>query len=139
MEDGAVGHRTRQIGAEAAVHRHRQLQGGQAAAVIEADRVIVGKGVALAGDVEVIVAIQPQLHRPPGFGGSQRSPHGQMPGLGFLAAKTATHAPAFHTHGVVVQAQRVGHPMLHFTGVLGAAVDQPLVLLLRQGIGHLAF
>ena len=30
-------------------------------------------------------------------------------------------------------------PVLHLAGVLGAAVDQPLVLLLRQHIGDLAF
>jgi len=33
----------------------------------------------------------------------------------------------------------VRHPVLHLTGVLRAAVDQPLVLFLRHGIGDLAF
>ena len=32
----------------------------------------------------------------------------------------------------------MGHPVLHLARVLGAAVDQPLALLLRQGVGHLA-
>ena len=62
-----------------------------------------------------------------------------MAGLGFFAAKTATHAAALHPHRVVVQTQRMRHPMLHFAGMLGAAVDQPLALRLGYSVGHLAF
>jgi hypothetical protein len=62
-----------------------------------------------------------------------------VPGLRFLAAKTATHTPAFHAHGVVVQAQRMRHPVLHLAGVLGAGVHTPLVFLLRQHVGNLTF
>ncbi|OQC05888.1 MAG: hypothetical protein BWX79_02198 [Alphaproteobacteria bacterium ADurb.Bin100] len=62
-----------------------------------------------------------------------------MAGLGFLAAEAAAHAPALHAHTVVVHAQRMRHPVLGLARVLGAGIHQPLVLLLRQHIGDLAF
>ena len=95
--------------------------------------------MALAGDHEVVVPIQPQLDRAVEFVGRNCRPHRQVAGLGFLAAKTTAHAPAFDTHRVVADAQRVRHPVLDFAGVLGAGIHQPLVLLLRHHIGDLAF
>ena len=95
--------------------------------------------MALAGDHEVIIPIQPQLDGLAQLVCRYRRPHRQMTGLGFLAAKATAHAAAFHPHGVAVQPQRMGHPMLHFAGMLGAAVNQPLVLFLWQHIGNLAF
>jgi hypothetical protein len=68
---------------------------------------------------------------------AMRGPHGQMAGLGFLAAEAAAHAPAFHAHAVVVDAQRMRHPVLHLARVLGAGIHQPLVLLLGHHVGDL--
>ena len=68
-----------------------------------------------------------------------RSPHRYMAGLSFFAAKTAAHAATFHSHRMVVQTQRMRHPVLHFARVLGAAVNHPLVLRLRQRVSNLAF
>ena len=65
-------------------------------------------------------------------------PHRHVASLGLLAAKTATHAPAFDPHRVIGQAQGVSHPVLHLARVLCAAVNHPLTLLLRQSVGHLA-
>ena len=62
-----------------------------------------------------------------------------MPGLCFLAAKATAHAAALHGDGVGANAQRVCHPFLHFPGVLGAGVHQPLVLFLRNDVGDLSF
>ncbi len=95
--------------------------------------------MAFAGDHEVVIAVQPQLDGPLEFVRGNGRPHSHMAGLGFLAAKTAAHAPALHTHGMVVQAQRMRHPVLHLARVLGAGVHQPLVLLLRHHVGYLAF
>ena len=61
-----------------------------------------------------------------------------MSGLGLLAAKSSAHTAALDAHSVVVQPQRMRHPVLHLAGVLGAAVHHPLVLLLRQHVGNLA-
>ena len=139
VEYGAVGHRARQIGAEAAVHRHLQLQPLDAPRVVKAHGVVVGKGVALAGDQEVVVPVQPQFDGFFELVGRHRRPHRQVARLRFLAAKAAAHAPALDPHRVVVNAQGVRHPVLCLAGVLGAAVDQPLVLLLRQHVGDLPF
>ncbi|MPM91868.1 hypothetical protein SDC9_139002 [bioreactor metagenome] len=95
--------------------------------------------MALAGDHEVIVAIQPQLHRTPRFLRGNGGPHGQVAGLRFLAAKATAHAPTFHAHGVVRQSQSMRDPVLHLTRMLGAGVDPPLLLLQRQHVGDLAF
>ena len=92
----------------------------------------------LAGDHEVVVAVKAQFDGAFELVCRHRRPHGQVTGLRFFAPKAAAHAPAFHAHGVVVQAQSVGHPVLHFTRVLGAGVHHPLVLLLGQHVGNLA-
>jgi hypothetical protein len=139
VEDRAVGHRAGEVGAEAAVGQHGELQAGDQAGVVEAHGVVVGKRVALAGDHEVVVAVQPQLDRALELVRGNGGPHGQMAGLGFLAAEAAAHAPALHAHAVVVHAQRMRHPVLGLARVLGAGIHQPLVLLLRQHIGDLAF
>jgi hypothetical protein len=118
---------------------HLQLQARDAAGVVKAHVVVVGERVALAGDHEVVVAVQPQLDRAAELVARPRGPHGQVAGLRLLAAEAAAHAPALHPHRVVVDAQRVRHPVLHLAGVLGAGVDPPLVLLQRQGVGDLAF
>jgi hypothetical protein len=51
--------------------------------------------VPLAGDQEVVVAVQPQLDGAAGLVRGQRRPDGQVAGLRFLAAEAAAHAPAF--------------------------------------------
>ena len=115
------------------------MQAGDAAAVVKAYGVVVGKRVALAGDHEVFVAVQPQLDRAVQFVRRNSCPHSQVPRLGFFAAKATAHASAFDPHRVVGNAQRMGDPVLHFTGVLRAGVHRPLVLLLRHHVGDLAF
>ena len=123
VEDGAIRHGAGQIGAPAAVHLHLQLQPAQPPGVVKAHGVVVGKGVAFAGDDKVVVAIQAQFHRAAQLVRGHGSPHRHVAGLGFFAAKPAPHAAAFHAHGVVVQTQGMSDPVLHFAGVLRATVD----------------
>ena len=139
VKNRPVGHRAGQVGAEAAGHQHLQLQAAQAATVIKTHCVVVAKRMPFAGQHEVVVAIKPQFDGLLELLRRHRRPHRHMPSLGFFATKAATHAATRHLHRVVVYAQRVRHPVLHLTGVLRAAVNEPLVLLLRQGISHLAF
>ena len=139
MEHGAVGHGAGQVGAEAAVGSHLQLQARDAARVVKAHVVFVRKRVALAGDHEVFVPVQPQLDGAAQLVRGHGGPHGQVSGLGLFAAKATAQAAALHLDRMVVNAQRVRHPVLHFAGVLGAGVDPPLFLLQRQGVGDLAF
>ncbi len=70
---------------------------------------------------------------------SNRSPNRHVPGLRLLAAKATAHAAAFDAHRVVVDCQGVRDPMLHLARMLGAGMDQPLLLLQRQRVGNLAF
>ena len=95
--------------------------------------------MAFAGDQEVVVPVQPQLDGFFEFVRRHGRPHRHMTRLRFLAAKAAAQAPAFHPHRVAGNAQGVGDPVLRFARVLGAAVDEPLVLFLRQHIGNLPF
>lgn len=139
MEDGAIGHGAREVGAETTFGQQGELQRGDEARVVIAHGVVVGEGVALAGDHEVVVAVQAQLDGAAGLARGQGGPHGQVAGLRFLAAETAAHAPALHAHAVVVQPQGMGHPVLDLARMLGAAVDQPLLLFLRDGVGDLTF
>ena len=138
VKNCAVGHRAGEVGAKAAVHRHVQLQAVQAPAVVVAHGVVAHHGVALAGNHEVVVAVQAQLDWRARDMGRYCGPHGHMAGLRFFAAKAAAHAPALHLHRVVVQTQGVRHPVLHFGRVLCAAVHRPLALVLGQRIRHLA-
>ena len=139
MKDGAVSHRPAEVGAEAAVGRHHELQAAQAPARVKACGVVVGKRVAFAGDHEVVVAVHAQLDGLAELARRQCRPHGHVAALRFFAAKAAAHAPAFHAHRVVVNAQRMRHPVLRLSRVLRAGVHQPLVLLLRQHVGDLPF
>ncbi len=103
MKDRAVGHRAGQVGAEAAVDRHGELQAAQASAVVKTCRVLVEKRMTLAGDHEIIIPVQPQLDRTPELVGCNGRPHGAVTPLGFLAAKTTAHAAALHAHRVQVK------------------------------------
>ena len=87
--------------------------------------------MALAGDQEVVVAVQPELDRAGELVRRQRGPDRDLAGLGFLAAEAAAHAPAHHLDIMVAQAQRAGDGVLHLAWVLGAGMHQPLALLLR--------
>jgi hypothetical protein len=62
-----------------------------------------------------------------------------MPSLRFFAAEAAAHAAAHHPHLRQWDVQCVRHPVLHLAGVLGAAVDQPVAVLLRNRVRDLAF
>ena len=100
---------------------------------------LVHKAVATAGDHEVVIAIRPQLDGPlqalRGHRGNARK-NGR---LRFFAPKAAAHATAFHLHVVGVQAQGVGHGVLHLAGVLGGAMQPDAAALLRDGVRDLPF
>ena len=139
VEDCPIGHRAAQVGAVPAIHQLQRIKAQNTALRIKADAPVVAERVALAGDQDVIAPVQPHLHRPPKFVRGQRRPYRQMPGLGFFATKAAAHATAHHAHLRQRDVQRVRHPVLHLARVLCAAVDQPVAVVLRNGVGDLAF
>ena len=121
------------------MHQLHRIEAQQTALRIKAHLPVVAERVALAGDQDVVAPVQPHLHRPPKLVRGQRRPHRQMPGLCFFAAKAAAHAPTHHAHLRQRDVQRVRHPVLHLARVLCAAVDQPVAVVLRNGVSDLAF
>jgi hypothetical protein len=73
------------------------------ALAVEADIVIGGEIVALAGHDHIVVAVGADLGRPAGLGGDQSAGGGISGGLGLLAAERAAH-PA-HLDGDVGAAE----------------------------------
>ena len=138
VEDGAVRHRTAQVGTVTAVRQLHGIEREHSALRIKPDLPIVAEGMAFASDHKVVAPVQAHLHGAPQFVCSQRGPDGQVPCLGFLAAKATPHAAADHPHLVQGNTQSVGYPVLHLSGVLGAAVDQPLPTFLGFCAGDLA-
>ncbi len=57
MEYGAIGHRPRQVGAEAAVDRHLQFQGCDATGVVISHVILVGEWMALASDQKIFIPV----------------------------------------------------------------------------------
>ena len=111
-----------------------------APSLVEADLVVDDEIVALAGHHHVVVAVEPQLHRPAGL---RRRPAAAMPAKRsawrLLAAEAAAHAP----HSTVTASN--GRPSTcattcwHFGRVLGRALDVHVAVLARHGERDLAF
>ena len=132
-------HRARQVGAEAGVGHHVDLGAEHAAVVVVADLVAVLEAVAAAGDEEVVVAIEPQLHRAIELLRGNGGHAGRQRRLRLLAAEATAHAPALDVHMVRVQLQRMRHRVLHLSRMLRRAVDLDAVVLQRHRVGDLAF
>ncbi len=139
MADGARHHRTRQVGREAGARDHRQLGAEDPAVVVEAHFVLVVEAVAPAGDHEVVVAVEAQLHRPAELVRGDRGDAGEQARLRLLAAEAAAHAPAFHLDVMRVQAEAMRHQVLHLARMLGRAVHEHAAVFARHGIRDLAF
>ena len=75
MEHRSVGDRAGQIGRVAAADRLHELDALDTAILVETDIVVDPAMMPLAGQDHIVVAIQPMLHRPPGFLCQQRGRH----------------------------------------------------------------
>ena len=84
-----------------------ELDALDAAVVVEADIVVDAEIVPLAGQDHVVVAVEPQLHRPPGLLRQQRRDDGDQRGLRFLAAERRRPCAASRRsrHGRTVSAR----------------------------------
>ncbi|KDB51037.1 hypothetical protein X805_33380 [Sphaerotilus natans subsp. natans DSM 6575] len=131
-------HRRRQVGRGAGVGDHLDLGAQQPPGLVMTDAVAELEAVAPAGDQEVVVAVRAQLDRALQPLRRQRRAGREQRRLRLLAAEAAAHAPALHLHLVRRQPQRVRDDVLHLGRVLGRAVHQQAVVLLRQRVGDLA-
>ena len=109
----------RVVGDAAAVGGEHQVERQDAAVAVEADLVADQERMALAGGAHVVVARQPQLHRPPRLPGEHGGDAGDDGGLALLAAERAAHAAHLGGHGIERQAEQMGDAVLHLGRMLG--------------------
>ena len=131
-------HRLGQVEAPPASRGDRALEREQSAVLVEADLPLGVEAVPLAGHGDVLLARQPQPHRPPGDGRAEGRDGGVPVRLHLLAAEPAAHPQALHGHLVALDAEHVGDDLLRLGGVLGAALHEDLAALVDQrqrGVG----
>ena len=139
VEHRTVGDRSRQIRGIAAARRMIEADAGDHSVVVEPHVVIDAKIVPLAGHLHVVVAVEPELGRPPGPGGDQRRDPGEHRRLAFLAAEAAAHPPHLDGDGVVGNAEDLGDGVLDLARMLRRGVDQHVAPLAGDRIGDLTF
>ena len=93
-------HRCRQVGRMPCARDHGNLSPQHTAFIVIAHFVFVPEAVTATGNHEVVIAIQPQLHRPVQAHSSHRRHAGKQRRLRFFAAKATAHAAALHMHAV---------------------------------------
>ena len=121
MAQRAREHGRRVVGDIAAVGREREVEREDVALAVEADVVADQERMALAGRAHVVVARQPQLHRPPRLPGQHRGDAGDDGRLALLAAEGAAHAPHLDGDRVERQAEQMRDAVLHLGRMLGRA------------------
>ena len=139
VEHGPIHHARRQIDGATAARIERHVITRDAPGLVEAHRPVRAEIVALAGDDEIIVPVEPELAGLAGHMGGKRSEGAGLGGLGFLAAKGAAHAPGLHGDEGVGHGQHHRHHALQQGGVLRRGMDQHFASFARHGEGGLAF
>ena len=138
VEHRAVDDAGRQIGRAAAARVEHDVVAGDDAAVVVADAPVGAEIVALAGQHEVVVAVEPDLARPAGDARGERGDRGPGAGLALLAAEAAAHAPRLDGHEGVRNAENARDDMLRLGRVLGRGVHRHLVAFAGNGERGLA-
>ena len=107
--------------------------------LVEADLPVAAKVVTLAGEDEIVVAVETQLAWASRDARRKRCGHGPLRRLALLAAEAAAHAPRLAGHIGIGNAEHAGHHMLHFRGMLGRGIDMDVAILARDRQRDLAF
>ena len=127
----------RQVGRVAGAKRHFDLRAKDSPVIAKADVVGIVAAVPLAGNHEVVVAVDAQFHRTlqplRGDGGDARKNRR----LRFLAAEAAAHPPDFARHLVGRQVQRVRDDILHLGRMLRRTPQVDAIVFLRHSIRNL--
>ncbi|MNH07887.1 hypothetical protein D3C79_672890 [compost metagenome] len=123
MEHGAVDNRRRQVRGAAAVTGQVKVDPVQATGVVKTDVILDVEGVTFAGHQHVFNPRQTHLGRLAGEVGDDRAQTGGAGGLGFLAAKTTSHAAHIDDNLVHRYVEHFGNQLLDFSRVLSRAVD----------------
>ena len=138
VEEGTVAHRAGEISRETGPEREGIVDAEDAALVVEADIVIDGEIVPLAGRNHILVAVEPHLDCAVELLGSNSRKRRKLVRLCLLATEPATHTAYFHRDRVARRAERVRDHVLCLARPLGRAIDQNLVVLAGHGQRNLA-
>ncbi len=122
-----------QVQAPAAVRGQRGVEGLDAALGVEADPPGGVEPVPLAGHGQVLGPVEPEPHRTAGQLGAERGHGREAVRLHLLAAEAAAHPQALHGHLVGGHPEHVRDDLLGLGGVLGAALDEHLPVLVHLG------
>jgi hypothetical protein len=139
MAQRACQHRWRMIGDIAPVGRHYQIEPFDCTAVVEADVIPEIEWMPLAGGAHIVIARQPQLHRPASFPGQHRGNAGDDGRLTFLAAKAAAHPPNLTGDGIERNTEEMRYAVLHFRRMLRRGEDVHVVAFPGRCDGDLPF
>ena len=126
MEHRTVDDAERKVGRAAAPRVQHDFVDADPPGIVVADAPVRAEIVALAGQYEIVVAVEPDLAGRAGDLGAERGDRGPGAGLALLAAETAAHPPRLHAD------ERVGHgedprdDVLHLGRVLRRGVHEHL-------------
>ena len=138
MEHGAVDDAARQVRRIAAAGEMLDRIAQDAPLAVESHLPVAAEIVALAGEDEIVVAIEPQLAGPPrdlrGKGRDGRP----LRRLALLAAEAAAHAADLAGDIGVRDAEHAGDDMLHLGRMLRRGIDVDVAVLARDREGDLA-
>ena len=126
VEHRPVVDREAEVGGGAAARGEVDADALDPALAVEADIVIGGEIVALAGHHHVVVAVGADLGRAAGLGGDQRAGGGISGGLGLLAAERAAHPADLDGDVGAAEAEQGRDQMLDLARMLGRADDMEL-------------
>ncbi len=139
VEHRAVADSGRQVRGAAAARVERHVVTGDDALIVVSHPPIRAEIVALAGQHEIVVAIEPDLARMACHPRGERSDRGPGAGLALLAAEAAAHPARFDRDEGVRDPENARDDVLRLRRVLRRSVHRHLVAFAGKGERRLAF
>ena len=133
MEHRAVDDAERKVRRAAAARVEHDVVGADAARVVVADAPVGAKIVTLAGELEIVVAVEADLARRAGHARAERRDRRPGAGLALLAAEAAAHAPRLHGDEGVRQAEHARDDVLDLGRILRRAMHGHLARFAGDG------
>ena len=126
VEHRAVDDAEREVGRAAAARVQHDFVDADPPGIVVADAPVGAKIVALAGQHEIVVAVEPDLAGRAGDLGAERGDRRPGAGLALLAAEAAAHPPRLDADERVGNAEDPRDDMLHLGRVLRRGVHEHL-------------
>ena len=139
MEHGAVDDALGKVRGAAAAGEVLDGVALDPALAVEADPPVGAEIVALAGEDEVVVAVETDLAGAAGDAGGERGERSPLRRLALLAPEAAAHSAHLAGDVGVGQAEHAGDDVLHLRRVLGRGQDVHRAVLVGDGERDLAF